>query len=132
MDEFGARLKAERKRLGLKSAELAQLGKVGTAAQSNYERGVRRPDSVYLAAIADAGVDVSYVVTGQRSAEMVLSLEEQAMLAAYRQAPAAVKAAALAVLAGTRQQRPLVGKLHTEAGGKSVIVAGDVNGDFSI
>lgn len=36
-------------------------------AQINYEKGKRKPDAEYLAAIAAAGVDVLYVLTGQRS-----------------------------------------------------------------
>ena len=35
--------------------------------QRNYESGERNPDSVYLAAIAAAGADVLYILTGQRS-----------------------------------------------------------------
>lgn len=126
MDVFGERLKAERKRLGLKSMELAQIGNVGAVAQSNYERGKRHPDSVYLAAIAAAGVDVQYVLTGRRSSEPVLTPEEKAVLAAWKNASKEVQAAALAaLLAGADAQKParqiIGGNVHTEPGGKTII-----------
>lgn len=126
MDVFGERLKAERKRLGLKSMELAQIGNVGAVAQSNYERGKRHPDSVYLAAIAAAGVDVQYVLTGRRSSEPVLTPEEKTVLAAWKNASKEVQAAALAALqAGADAKKParqiVGGNVHTEPGGKTII-----------
>lgn len=126
MDVFGERLKAERKRLGLKSMELAQIGNVGAVAQSNYERGKRHPDSVYLAAIAAVGVDVQYVLTGRRSTEPVLTPEEKAVLAAWKNASKEVQAAALAALqAGADAKKParqiVGGDVHTEPGGKTII-----------
>ena len=106
--------------------ELAQIGSVGAVAQSNYERGKRHPDSVYLAAIAAAGVDVQYVLTGQRSAEPVLTPEEKAVLAAWKKASKEVQAAALAALqAGADAKKParqiVGGDVHTEPGGKTII-----------
>ena len=135
MDVFGERLKAERKRLGLKSMELAQIGNVGAVAQSNYERGKRHPDSVYLAAIAAVGVDVQYVLTGQRSAEPVLTPEEKNLLDAWQNAPQAVRAAALAALqAGTKKEKPTrtirMGNVKND--GKMAIVNGDINGNVNL
>ncbi|MNL15933.1 hypothetical protein D3C87_1369510 [compost metagenome] len=40
---------------------------VGRGAQANYEKGLRQPDMAYLVAIAQAGVDVQYIVTGARA-----------------------------------------------------------------
>lgn len=135
MDVFGERLKAERKRLGLKSMELAQIGNVGAVAQSNYERGKRHPDSVYLAAIAAVGVDVQYVLTGQRSAEPVLTPEEKNLLDAWQNAPQAVRAAALAALqAGAKKEKPTrtirMGNVKND--GKMAIVNGDINGNVNL
>lgn len=135
MDVFGERLKAERKRLGLKSMELAQIGNVGAVAQSNYERGKRHPDSAYLAAIAAAGVDVQYVLTGQRSAEPVLTHEEKNLLDAWQNAPQAVRAAALAALqAGAKKEKPTrtirMGNVKND--GKMAIVNGDINGNVNL
>lgn len=44
----------------------AQLASATRQTQSNYEKGERNPDSVYLAAIAAAGADVQYILTGAR------------------------------------------------------------------
>lgn len=63
---IGERLRAERERLRLSQPELGVLGGVQKLAQINYEKDKRKPDAAYLAAVADAGVDVLYVLTGQR------------------------------------------------------------------
>jgi transcriptional regulator with XRE-family HTH domain len=66
MDTPQDRLKQERQRLGLSQEEFARLGGVQKRAQINYEKGERKPDTDYLAAVAAGGVDVRYVITGQR------------------------------------------------------------------
>lgn len=63
---IGARLKSERLRLGLTQAMLGVAGGVEVNAQGRYEAGARVPRADYLASIAKVGVDVLYVVTGQR------------------------------------------------------------------
>ena len=126
MQNFETRLKEERKRLGLKGGQLAQIGGVSAVSQSSYEKGKQLPGAAYLAAIAAAGVDVQYVLTGQRSAEPVLTPEEKAVLAAWQKASQAVRAAALAALqAGADAKKParqiVGGDVHTEPGGKTII-----------
>lgn len=64
---IGERLKAERERLGLNQTDFGALGGVQKQAQLKYERGDRSPDSAYLASVSEAGVDVLYVLTGQRA-----------------------------------------------------------------
>jgi len=64
---LGKRLREERYRLGLSQAALGAAGAVRMQAQSLYESDQRRPNSDYLAAIAAAGVDILYVITGKRS-----------------------------------------------------------------
>lgn len=66
-DSVGKRLCEERKRLGFTQKAFAGLASLTTMSQHNYESGVRAPDSNYLAAIAAAGADVGYIVTGVRS-----------------------------------------------------------------
>ena len=63
---IGARLKSERLRLGLTQTMLGAAGGVEVNAQGRYEAGARTPRADYLALIAKVGVDVLYVVTGQR------------------------------------------------------------------
>ncbi|GFM80040.1 transcriptional regulator [Pseudomonas cichorii] len=64
MPGIGPRLKRERIRLKLSQSTLGAIGGVETNAQSNYENGIRSPRADYLARISDAGIDVTYVVTG--------------------------------------------------------------------
>jgi transcriptional regulator with XRE-family HTH domain len=68
MSEMGDRLRQERKRLGWSQNEMGALGGVAANAQGNYESGERVPRADYLAALANAGVDVLYVLTGRRVA----------------------------------------------------------------
>lgn len=72
MSTIGERLAEERKRLGKNQTEFAELGGAKRASQVNYETNKRRPDADYLAAIAEAGVDVCYVLTAKRSLATVL------------------------------------------------------------
>jgi transcriptional regulator with XRE-family HTH domain len=66
MEGMGPRLKAERKRLDLSQHDLGVIGGVEANAQGLYERGKRFPNASYLAAVAKAGVDVLFVITGTR------------------------------------------------------------------
>lgn len=65
--EIGDRLKLERQRLALGQAEFGAKAGVSKTSQFNYESGERSPDAAYLNAADSIGVDVLYVVTGQRS-----------------------------------------------------------------
>lgn len=67
MNEMGARLRQERKRLGYSQREMGFLGGVAANAQGKYESGERVPKADYLAALASEGLDVLYVLTDQRS-----------------------------------------------------------------
>lgn len=83
---IGDRLKEERLRLGMNQTDFAAITGVTKNSQFNYEKGERSPDAAYLAAAADAGVDVLYVVTGLRTpmpAE-TLSEKESTMVEKYR------------------------------------------------
>ena len=92
---IGDRLKEERLRLGLNQSDFAALAQVTKNSQLNYEKGDRSPDAEYLAAVAGAGVDVLYVVTGERKPTQAesISAEEAALIARYRELPEADRAA---------------------------------------
>jgi transcriptional regulator with XRE-family HTH domain len=94
---IGARLEEERKRLGKKKGEMAAIGGVVGSAYTNYLEGKRPPDADFLAAIAAAGADVQYILTGVRSSA-VLAPDEQLLLDRYRISPKELKDAALRVL----------------------------------
>lgn len=68
---IGERLREERERFGWNQEELGQLGGVNRNTQGKYEKGERTPDASYLSAIAAAGVDVLYVVTGTRTPQPI-------------------------------------------------------------
>jgi transcriptional regulator with XRE-family HTH domain len=89
MSGIGDRLREERERLGLSQAAFGDIGGVKANAQGNYEKGDRFPDASYLAAVAIKGVDVLYVVTGNRvpAAAESLSEEETTLLKYYRTLP---------------------------------------------
>ena len=85
---FSERLIEERGRLGLQQNEFAERVLVTPRSQRNYEKGDREPDASYMAAIAAIGVDVLYVLTGQRTqpVESRLSKEQQQLLQDYEAA----------------------------------------------
>ncbi len=64
--DIGTRLREERERLEMTQEEFGQAGGVLKRALIRYEKGERMPDAAFLAAIAAAGADVLYILTGQR------------------------------------------------------------------
>lgn len=67
---FGKRILEERKRLKFNQTEFASIGGVVLHTQFTYEKDSRTPDAKYLAAIATAGADVNYILTGERNNEL--------------------------------------------------------------
>jgi transcriptional regulator with XRE-family HTH domain len=63
---IGERLKEERSRLGLSQTDLGAAGGVGKTTQLNYEKDERSPDAKYLASVKPLGIDVYYVLVGER------------------------------------------------------------------
>ncbi|WP_034392806.1 XRE family transcriptional regulator [Comamonas thiooxydans] len=88
MSDFSTRLKSERKRLGMNQAELGAAAGVTKGAQLNYESGERSPNVEYLQAVAAAGVDVVYALTGVRDAVSVPSLAGKHSISGNAPAPA--------------------------------------------
>ncbi len=104
--DIGARLREERERLEMTQEAFGLAGGVLKRALIRYEKGERMPDAVFLAAIAAAGADVLYILTGQRSSVAAtataptippLAHDEEILLDNYRNSPpdarAAIKAA---------------------------------------
>lgn len=58
--------------MGLSQREIGQLGGVAANAQGKYESGERVPKADYLAALANSGVDVLFVLTGRRASTVAM------------------------------------------------------------
>lgn len=120
------RLREERERLGLNQVEFGSIGGVKKLAQINYEKGERHPDSAYLAAIAAAGADVLYILTGQPAGGVkpapTLTAEEETMLGYFRDASKEVRRAALgALLSSTSGGQVIHGNVSGGVAGNNVI-----------
>ncbi|MDD1966096.1 helix-turn-helix transcriptional regulator [Pseudomonas putida] len=86
MKDLGTRLKEERKRLGLSQQEFGAIGGVEANAQGKYENGERIPRADYLVALGKKGMDVLYVVSGERTPLTMDTLNdaERAIITHYR------------------------------------------------
>jgi transcriptional regulator with XRE-family HTH domain len=60
-EQFGARLKAQRNRLGLTQAGLAKSLGIQPVTQYSYEKGVRTPNAEYLIKASQLGVNIHYL-----------------------------------------------------------------------
>lgn len=116
MPEICDRLREEREALGLSQQALAERCGITARSQRNYESGERLPDAGYLAAIAAAGADVLYILTGQRAGgasapppPRAVSEGDRILLDNFHAAPAQVQAGvktalgAFASAGGTRR-----------------------------
>ena len=113
---FGSRLAEERKRLGLKQAEFATLVGTDVPRQSLYENDRRELRADYLARLAEADIDVIYVLTGRRSGGEWLKEGPSGLLSVYLSLPADLQVAIEVLACSLRDQfvRPHAGILHPQ------------------
>lgn len=71
---LGEWLKEERRRVGLSQAGLGALIGGSERGVQDWERGVSQPNATYLTAMAAAGMDVLYVLSGVRMSEEQLEV----------------------------------------------------------
>lgn len=108
----GERIKKERERLGYNHTDFAALASAGKHSQINWEKGASFPNSAVLEAWAKVGLDVLYVVTGQRNPSMVaekvenFSPEKQRLLEAFDDMSAEQRRAILEMGRLLTQARP--------------------------
>ena len=104
---MGDRLRNERERLGLSQEDFASGVGVSRRTQVAWEKGEQAPNAEALSQAAGMGVDVLYVLIGQRSVPMesTLTPEEQALLENYKHADDAGRAAARTVLSSLAKQK---------------------------
>ena len=126
MLNFFERLREIRKGMNLTQADFGALAGVTVTAQLNYEKGTRNPDTAYLERLAAHGVDVVYLLTGERipRGAAALSEAEAALIARYRSGSPALR--------GYLQE---LGQ-GPASGGNTVTIGGDVGqqvaGDQSV
>jgi len=101
---FGKRLAGERMRLGLKQAEFAKLVGTDVPKQSLYENDKRELRADYLARLAEAGVDVLYILTARRSAGGRLGQEASDLLTAHLALPPDMQQALEALARALRER----------------------------
>ncbi|HEX4736157.1 MAG TPA: helix-turn-helix transcriptional regulator [Allosphingosinicella sp.] len=114
---FGARLAEERKRLGLKQAEFAALVGTDVPKQSLYENDRRELRADYLARLADAQVDVVYVLTSQRMEGDWLGQGASDLLSAYVALPPDLQDVLLNFVSGLRDHLAGTRTLHSPKSG---------------
>ena len=93
MLNFFERLREIRKGMNLTQADFGALAGGTVTAQLNYEKGTRNPDTAYLERLAAHGVDVVYLLTGERipRGAAALSEAEAALIARYRSGSPALR-----------------------------------------
>ncbi len=101
---YGIRLAEERKRLGLRQAEFAALVGTDVPKQSLYETGRRELRADYLMRLADASVDIIYVLTGRRAEGAWLDEGASLLLDAYFALPGEMQRALVEFSASLRTQ----------------------------
>lgn len=121
---IGGRLKEERERLGYSQSEFAALVGVTRKTLFGYESAERFPAGDALAGWLDEGLDVIYVLSGQRKPAVPtqnLPPDEQLLLEAYRGMPAKARKELLAVmLTGGKKRKSgvqVTGNNNRTAGG---------------
>ncbi|MFV9997287.1 MAG: helix-turn-helix domain-containing protein [Arsenophonus endosymbiont of Dermacentor nuttalli] len=96
------KIREERKRIGLTQVQFAKVAGVQPTTQVNYEKGIRVPDAAYLEKVAITGVDVLYIITGQRASNLNgITNDEAEIIQLYRSAPLSVKTAVYGALTST-------------------------------
>lgn len=72
--QLAARLREERRRIGLSQAAMAEALKTSLSSQKRYENDERKPDADYLMALEKLGIDTAFVLNGERKSSQQLDL----------------------------------------------------------
>lgn len=91
---IGERLLRERQRFGWSQTDAARKADVSFSAYRSYEDGRSSPNAEALQELAQHGVDVLFVVTGQAT-DSKLSPDEMMLLGAWRDSPDEIRAGIL-------------------------------------
>lgn len=121
---IGARLRQERERLGFNQVDFAKLGGASKRSLIDWEQGNLVPNAEFLAAVAAAGADINYVITGSYVTSS-LSHEESELLAGFRSLDLRGKTGVLALISGMAQTEPKIKNVFH--GGVGQVVEGNIN-----
>ena len=105
---IGSRLKEERKRLGFSQDGFADVAGITRRPYAEWEAGRTSPTGFQLAALANVGADVTYILTGEHSGGE-LTAEEKLMLDYFRAATPSIRRAAMGALLGAPAINPQIG-----------------------
>lgn len=90
LNDFAKRLKEIRISMNMTMSEFSDLGDVGATTQGTYERENeeerRYPDVKYLLNLKSHGIDIHYLLTGEKSPENTISAEAMEIINAYENA----------------------------------------------
>ena len=84
---IGQRLKEERERLKLSQTAFGEIGSMGKTTVIAWERSTAFPNAAFLELAANFGVDIYYVITGNRLENTATTPNELAYLRACRKMP---------------------------------------------
>jgi transcriptional regulator with XRE-family HTH domain len=79
-ETLGERLREERLRLGYNQTDMAALVGASKHAQINWEKGSTSPNAADLGAWSEHGLDIAYVVTGERQIRKAGTQQELGLL----------------------------------------------------
>jgi len=97
----GQRIREEREKLKLSQTAFGEIGGMGKTTVQAWERGVAYPNAAFLEQAAAFGVDVHFVITGQRLENIATTPAELSYLRICRALPTAeAKTAGRAALLG--------------------------------
>lgn len=97
MSDFSTRLKIVRENTGLSQVAFGAMGGVLQQAQYKYEKGTRKPDIEYLISLANHGIDVHYLITGEMTSSKLPKLDQE-LVELFKQADPAIQMAIFKLL----------------------------------
>jgi transcriptional regulator with XRE-family HTH domain len=103
-EKFSARLREERMRVEPHQGRFAERIGITQNKQSFLENGTRELRADYLAAVAGAGIDVHYVLTGERLITDSLDPAASKLLSDFMALPAGLRHIASAVVQTLRRE----------------------------
>ena len=132
---MGERIKEERERLGFNQTDFATLASATRKTLFNWESGSAAPNAIVLAAWARLGLDVLYVVTGEKQKALpTADPAELLLLENYRRCGMQARQNLIqtsALLASGIGQSPAgASQVMSNAGSGSVQI-GSIGGDYS-